>query len=74
MIGEEFEVSAKNHGLDPQQQKVEKVERPEDAQRIGVERGRKSRASSGAAAELVLTRSSVRETACLSDIAKGSNR
>jgi hypothetical protein len=71
MIGKEFEVSANNHGLDPQRLKVE---RPEDAQRIGVERGRKSRASSGAAAELALTRSSVRETACLSDIAKGSNR
>ena len=71
MIDEEFEVSANNQGLDPQRLKVE---RPEDAQRIGVERGRKSPAPSGAAAELVLTRSSVRETACLSDIAKGSNR
>ena len=71
MIDKEFEVIANNQGLDPQQPKME---RPENAQRIGVERGRKSLASSGAAAELVLTRSSDRETACLSDIAKGSNR
>ena len=71
MIDEEFEVSANNQGLDPQ---LLKMERPEDAQRFGVERGRKSLASSGAAAEHVLTRSSVRETACLSDTAKGSNR
>ncbi len=71
MLDKEFEVIAKNQGLDPQQTKMD---RPEGAQRIGVERGRKSLASSGAAAELVLTRSSVRETARLSDIAKGSNR